>query len=156
VMKQRNAGFTLIEMMVALAIGGILTAMAVPSINAIRDTYRLRSAAQDVFMALQKARMGAVKENNQFLVSFSGATYTSHNDLNNNGVQDAGEPLTTHNLANDMPDLDVGWTGIGGAAGVTFAPNGTAPSVGTISISDGNSMNTKNIRISPAGIIQIF
>ncbi len=158
-MRQKNAGFTLVEMMVALVIGSIMTAMAVPSINTIRDTYRMRSVAQDVFMALQKARMGAVKENNQFLFSVAGATYTSHNDLNNNGVQDAGEPVTTNNLADAMPGINAWWWWFSptpGPSAISFAPNGTAPSIGGIMIYDSTWTHWSYIEVRQAGAVRIY
>jgi prepilin-type N-terminal cleavage/methylation domain-containing protein len=98
-MKRGNAGFTLVEMMVALAIGGIMTAMAVPNFSEMREGYRLRATTLDVFAALQRARSEAVKRNNNYQFSLvSNATYRLHDDADNDGVIDAGETVTLKNI----------------------------------------------------------
>ena len=60
-MKRAQAGFTLLELMLVLAIGSILLAIAVPSMgNFIRNS-RITSAANDVMGALHFTRSEAVK-----------------------------------------------------------------------------------------------
>lgn len=54
-------GFTLIELMVVVAIVAILAVMAAPSYRDIIDRYRLRGAADDVLSTVSTARAQAVK-----------------------------------------------------------------------------------------------
>lgn len=56
-------GFTLIELMVAVAIATILTYLAVPAMGSFIAAQRLRVMATDLYMALQTARSEAVKRN---------------------------------------------------------------------------------------------
>jgi len=59
----RSAGFTLIELMVVLAIVGIMSAVAVPSLLTAVAHTRMRGAASNLAGLLQSSRMQAVKEN---------------------------------------------------------------------------------------------
>ena len=66
-------GFTLIELMVTIAVLAILMAIAVPSFNDFFQRYRLRGAADDVATLLAVARTEAVARNRNVAVVFSGA-----------------------------------------------------------------------------------
>jgi type IV fimbrial biogenesis protein FimT len=57
----RTAGFTLLELLVGVAILGIVLAMAIPSFNDLRERYRLSGAAQMLYGQLAMARTEAVK-----------------------------------------------------------------------------------------------
>ena len=99
-MKPGNAGFSIIEIMVAIAVGGILTTIAIPSFNNMREAYRLRTATYEVFAALQRARSEAVKKNNNYRFSLvEQTTYHLHDDTDSDGVIDAGETVTQKNMA---------------------------------------------------------
>jgi len=58
-MKRR--GFTLVELLVALAVGSILLAIAVPSYAFLVNTSRLAAVTNDLVTALHLARSEAVK-----------------------------------------------------------------------------------------------
>lgn len=65
---QRNAGiarghrgFTLMELMLAIAVLGILTAVAVPSFTAMINRNRLTSQSNELLAAIQYARMEAIR-----------------------------------------------------------------------------------------------
>jgi type IV fimbrial biogenesis protein FimT len=57
------AGFTLIELMMVLVVVGVLLAVAQPWYTRLIATTRARSAATDLYTALNKARGEAVKRN---------------------------------------------------------------------------------------------
>jgi type IV fimbrial biogenesis protein FimT len=57
---RRLAGFTLLELMITLAVLAILTAIAVPSFQTLLERNRLTSATNDLLGALMMARSNAV------------------------------------------------------------------------------------------------
>lgn len=61
--RQRTRGFTLLELLITLAVVAILAAIAVPSFQNMIATQQVRSAASDLVSALNFARSEAVKRN---------------------------------------------------------------------------------------------
>lgn len=68
---QPSKGFTLLELLAALAICGILAAIATPHVLTWMDNTRLRSAVMDLFADLQHARLVAVRVNRNVIVDFN-------------------------------------------------------------------------------------
>jgi type IV fimbrial biogenesis protein FimT len=143
-----QAGFSLAEMLVAIAIGGILTALAVPNFAQMRATYRMRGATHEIFTALQRARMGAIKENNRYQFSISNSTYSVRSDVNNNGSFTTEETVTGRDIHNTASDVSLSTS-----ATIVFAANGTAVTAGTVTLSNG--YQTKTITVSLAGRVKI-
>ena len=154
-MKQGNVGFSVIEMMVAIAIGAVVTAMAIPNFEQMREIYRLHGATREIFVTLQGVRMTAVKENNRQRFYLVGNTYVVHNDLNNNGVEDVGEPKSQKDIQWNAHGVSL--SGMSVATALVFLPNGTATISGGVSaITVQNaSGDQKMILVSPAGRIRI-
>lgn len=61
--SRRESGFTLSELLIGVAIIGILSAFAVPSFNNLMVNERIKSASFDVTAALNLARSEAIKQN---------------------------------------------------------------------------------------------
>jgi len=114
--KKNRGGFTLLEMMVTLAVVGIMAAIAVPSMAKIIPRIKLRSAASQLASDLQVARYRGISGNfrTQIVFDTGASTYTRNLDTNRNGAFEAGEADIVNRT---MP------------SGVNFVPGTTAPNV---------------------------
>lgn len=82
----RQRGFTLVELMVTLAVVVVLTAIAVPSFRNLTLSNRLTTTANDVVAALNVAKMEAIKRNTD--VQFCS------NSTDSNGTDTLGKDCT--------------------------------------------------------------
>ncbi len=101
----KHKGFTLIELMVALAVLAILTGLAAPSFLGMMRDNRLVAQTNEFLGALHLARSEAVKRNRAVVVckSADGETCDTSTqwhegwlvwvDLNGNALQDSDEPV---------------------------------------------------------------
>jgi len=87
---RRRGGFTLVEILVALTIIGILSAIAIPNWSTLLPTYALKSAARQVQSEFQKTKSRAVSENTDYHLVFSSTGYSIERDTGS-GWQSTGE-----------------------------------------------------------------
>ena len=70
-LKRRSLGFTLIEIMIVIAVVGILAVVTVPKYQALTDHYHLESSAQTVAVQLRNAKQYAMDRRTDVYVLFS-------------------------------------------------------------------------------------
>jgi prepilin-type N-terminal cleavage/methylation domain-containing protein len=58
----RRHGFTLVELLMAITLMGLVVGLAVPRIGAVRSTYFAAESAKSVANALRSARIGAIRD----------------------------------------------------------------------------------------------
>jgi len=64
-------GFTVIELMIVVAVAAILVTVAAPSFRSLFDRQRVRSAASNLNVDIQYARSESVRRNEPITVNFS-------------------------------------------------------------------------------------
>lgn len=71
---QRSRGITMMEVMIACAIVGILAVLLVPSFSSYVANNRLRSASESLYHDFNKARIEAIKQRQSVTVVFQTGT----------------------------------------------------------------------------------
>jgi prepilin-type N-terminal cleavage/methylation domain-containing protein len=142
----KNAGFTLTELMVTIAVVAILASLAIPNFIAWLPNYRLQSGAEEIQSTLQLARMTAIKENATATVTFNTANETYQASVLKSGV------VRIFRSGRMPAGIDIFSAVFGGGAFVRFDSQGTA-----INNTDGsaqlinNSGRAKTITVSITG-----
>ncbi|MFH2057808.1 MAG: GspH/FimT family pseudopilin [Pseudomonadota bacterium] len=134
--KKSQAGFSLFELMIAIALIAILSVIAAPNVINFLPGYRLKSAASDLQSNMQKARMLAVNTNSPVQMRFNLGVVPGfyYFDDDQDGVWDAGEfrvDLSTYGSGVDFGrgTATANWDGTAFAANttlITFGTRGTA------------------------------
>lgn len=95
--KEKRNGFTLIELMITVAIVGILLVVAIPSFSQTIRNNRLTTNINELVASLNFARSEAVKRNYAVSVRKTGTYWESgwiiFADINGNGDQNLGDTL---------------------------------------------------------------
>ena len=132
-----NKGFTLLELMVVVAIVAIIAGIGIPAMNSFLDNSRAEAKLTELSRMFAFARSQAASTrspvticplaNNVCTANWQGQV-SVFNDPNNNRILDANETVlrvTEPSSANDIINFAV--------AGVSFSANGTASANGTLS-----------------------
>jgi prepilin-type N-terminal cleavage/methylation domain-containing protein len=145
-----QVGFTPIELIIAIAIAGILVTIAVPNILTEVPKFRLNGATQQIFGDLMAARMKAVSRNRRVKIFFTGGnTYKVCDDANNDGtIDDCEGDSKIINIQNSYKGVTLSSNN-----SPIFNPRGTASNLATITVT--NSAGTKSITIAITGRMQI-
>ena len=148
----KKRGFTLVELMIVIAVIAIISAIAAPNFTTYMAQRRLSGAARMVMSDLMAARQKAVSMNQKVKVSFvSNHSYEIWNDANNNGTvaDNEGEDVV-RDIHPDYYDVT-----LSSGTSPEFMPNGTvvAATNGTVTLS--NATESKQVITSSAGRVRI-
>jgi type IV fimbrial biogenesis protein FimT len=157
----KSGGFTLPELMIALAVVGILVAAGLPSLtNLVRDQ-RIKTATSDVFVSLIYARSEAIKRADRVVVCAANATidgcanssdwaagWIVFLDADANGFPSTASDILRKN--NPVPNVTL----TGTATNATYMRDGRLnAAVGnfTVSSPDAPTLTRRCIRLDPSG-----
>lgn len=129
-----NAGFSLIELLIALSVMAILVGVAIPAYSTMLTSHRLTSQSNAFLSTLHLARSEAIKRNGRVVVckSASGESCAASgdweqgwivfHDINNNASLDDGEDMLRRGEALDERFVMTGNSHV--AAYVSYTPLG--------------------------------
>jgi len=142
------------ELMVVIAIVGIMAGIAIPNFFSFLPKSRLRSATRDIVSCFQEMKLRAIKENARTVVVFDLANdrYTAFVDNGpENGVWNAGETIIEQETL--PPDLDMYNTTFVAHTG-GFTARGLPRNGGTVFIRYRNT-DYRTVIVNTAGNIRI-
>ena len=119
------AGFTLIEILVTLAVFAVILTLGIPNLRSMLARSELTQAGRQVEVLVQKARREAVKREATALVSQDGREVTGWVDVDENGVRDGADDL----LGSFRLPPGVDW--VDPMTDFTLLPNGAASTLGS-------------------------
>lgn len=146
-------GFSLLELLIVIAVIGIMGTLAIPAFSDWRETQALRNASQTLMAQLKQARVLAISENRSVKFDFPDKknpsdTYTFDSNTRSNGTCDIckNEQINLSQFSKNMSlSSNIG--------PIQFGSRGTATNA-TITISSSalpNGRNNKKITINTIG-----
>lgn len=167
---KNQTGFTLIELMMALAIGGLLLMVAIPSYQTMVKNNCMTTDVNSLVSSLQQARSEAVKRHTNVTITAGNAadntnewgtgwTVTIHEDRNNNGILDSGEDFNGNGTLEDPVVRTVSLTctnttidETGNETAFVYGSNGAVDKTGTFDVCDDRTGETgKQLSLSITG-----
>jgi len=120
-------GFTLIELMATLGVGGLLMVIAIPAFRSTLPRLRLNDAARQVATELQQVRMKAIAQSIPHQINFSASTYIVQR-CNGTCANDGGNMVIPEGITITPPGTPP-----------QFQTRGTVPAATTIRLSNGTT-----------------
>lgn len=135
-----DRGFTLIELMIVLAIIGIAAGIAAMSSRGTLANARLNGATRQLYSDMQNVRLRAVKEGRKWAVQSTDNSY----DVRNTGTDTLwnanDEVIKTIDVATTYPGVTI----TPASSRYAFNPNGTLGVTATVTLTVTNDSGTKS------------
>ncbi|MBW2075598.1 MAG: GspH/FimT family pseudopilin [Deltaproteobacteria bacterium] len=148
---RRSQGFSVVELIIVMAIIGVLMVIAVPDFLGYSPRARVKSAARDIVSNMQQARINAIKSSSSWAIQFDtgSACYRVLSDDGADDTWNTGDDTVyrTVNLS-DYPGVSYG-----SGASPQNRPGGSYPSDG-VSFSS-NRVTFKSNGTSESGTVYV-
>jgi type II secretion system protein H len=151
---KREAGFSIIELMVVAVIMAIIVAISIPSLRSHTATVNLTKSASKVAASLKLARMRAVASNVPVIVEFDSdaGTFFLYQDDDEDGSFDSGETSAgPYEMPNNTSISSVSFTN----STVTFNPTGSASETGNVVVASCEDLAKRVDVTAPTGLIYV-
>lgn len=143
----RQGGFTLVELMVTLAVLGILGGLAAPSLAGLIASQRVRTLSSDLHFAMTQARSEAIKRNASVTLVATGGNWAAGWAVLD-PANPTGTPLHTHSVRS------VGTAVVtSGVTQVVYTPSGriTAATAPSFVFTATNVNDVRCVSVDPTG-----
>jgi prepilin-type N-terminal cleavage/methylation domain-containing protein len=162
---KRNKGFTLVELLIIIAIMGFLAAIAAPNLTNFVRKNRIENQTRRIYSDLGNTRVRAMSTNRAHCLVFQPAPFNHYqviSDTNGNGQCDAvpadteimrraGIDIVPFTFSNAVPARETITENLGGRA--IFNARGLATQLGTVCVTAANIQPARNcIVINPTWI----
>lgn len=163
-------GYSLTEQLITIAVLGIVLAIAVPDYSKWVLKRQINAESQKLYMDLMLARMSAIKNNNDVVVTLNAGNnqYRIHDDTDSDGVEDGGETIKNVTL---IPQVQFGFFGgtvidtegnvvnsavylAGGGSVLTFNSKGQASDSGSVYLIPKTDSGESNDRLRAVSVVQ--
>jgi prepilin-type N-terminal cleavage/methylation domain-containing protein len=166
--RSREAGLTLIEVLTAVSLIGIVTAVAATNFTSMVPSFRVRGAALRIAGDINQARMAAIKEGRYYEYFPISGGYRIRRDNRAGGVEVVKEVV----VGNEFPHVAFGKTGVttdpyglnvsaspaAPAATITFDSNGTVRNAAGVylQVPEGDGLAQQAVTLSAAGRVRVW
>jgi type II secretion system protein H len=139
-------GFTLTELMITVAIMGIVAALAFPMVVGRQADRRLDGATQQILWDLMAARQEAITRNTNVQVTFvDSGTYNICQDADGDGIP----TCKVTNIQDRYHDITISSTN-----NPTFLPRGIVTNTATVTVQNGKG-SSNDIAVRVTGQVKI-
>lgn len=137
---------SLIDMLVAMIILGLVLAVSLPGLNSMKEGYRHKGSLDRVTSRIFLTRQMAVRDKFPYVLGLDvpNRRLTAFGDVNSNGIRDGGEALLgPWTMYDGVSLLNVSWPG----GALTFFPNGRASQTADMQVVDDYG-RSRTVRVS--------
>jgi prepilin-type N-terminal cleavage/methylation domain-containing protein len=138
--RYQERGFTLIELMIVIAVFGIAAGLTVPNIQQWARGYQVQRAAMDLYANMQLAKVGAIRDNQPWSLNFAPAGFIGYQVLSNAGAV-VKEVKLLEEYSNYVEYGDPSGAKTFDAAVLTFNHSGFTPTTGFVFLTDKQHKN---------------